>query len=709
VTRDDLVDLAAWPGERLGEAVAALASHAGMDARGRSLAAPPAGADLAEGDVLDAWLETAGLALGIDVDPLDASYADLDDVLPCADPCLVRLPGEGAPRFLACVPGRGEDAVLLEPGGARRRVAASRLRSILRRGHDAPWATAADALLERAGIAGASRERARGALLRSRLGRERVEGLWRVRLAAGESFVRQLERQGLLGRAGALVAAHLAQWALLVGSWWVIGQGVLGGRLDVAWLFAWALLLLTSVPFRMAAETAQGLIVIGAGALLKRRLVQGALRLEPEEVRHAGAGQMLGRVMESHVVESQALGGALFGILAIVELAMAAAVVGAAMGALSIVLLAAWVAIGAGLGWRTYRRQRAWTRARVDMTHELVERMVGHRTRVVQERPENWHDGEDASLAEYARSSESLDRAVIASSLLPRGWLVVGFVGLLPAVLSGDATPASIAVSIGGILLVAGALGRLAAGLGSILAAAISWREVSPLFRSATRPRDAGDPAVVLAPSSASPRVAAVDARDVVFRHCDRGAPTLRGCTLRVERGDRVLLEGPSGGGKSTLASIVAGLRAPESGLVLVGGVDRHSLGAVGWRRHVAAAPQFHENHVLSGTMALNALMGRRWPPAPADLVEADEVCRELGLGDLLDRMPSGLGQMVGETGWQLSHGERSRLYVARALLQRSEVVVLDESFAALDPETVRDCIRAVVRRAPTLILIAHP
>jgi ABC-type multidrug transport system fused ATPase/permease subunit len=101
--------------------------------------------------------------------------------------------------------------------------------------------------------------------------------------------------------------------------------------------------------------------------------------------------------------------------------------------------------------------------------------------------------------------------------------------------------------------------------------------------------------------------------------------------------------------------------------------------------------------------------MGRRWPPRQEDLQEAEVVCRELGLGELLDRMPAGMLQMVGETGWQLSHGERSRLYIARALLQRSDMIILDESFAALDPETLRQSLSFVLRRAPTLMVIAHP
>jgi len=74
---------------------------------------------------------------------------------------------------------------------------------------------------------------------------------------------------------------------------------------------------------------------------------------------------------------------------------------------------------------------------------------------------------------------------------------------------------------------------------------------------------------------------------------------------------------------------------------------------------------QFHENHVFTGTFAFNLLMGRAWLPRQEDLIEAEALCRELGLSELLDRMPAGLMQMVGETGWRLSHGERSRLFLA--------------------------------------------
>ena len=101
--------------------------------------------------------------------------------------------------------------------------------------------------------------------------------------------------------------------------------------------------------------------------------------------------------------------------------------------------------------------------------------------------------------------------------------------------------------------------------------------------------------------------------------------------------------------------------------------------------------------------------MGRNWPASDEELRDAEELCVELGLGDLLQRMPSGMMQTIGETGWQLSHGERSRISLARALLQNAQLTILDESFAALDPETLKICLDCAFRRAQTLVVIAHP
>ena len=118
--------------------------------------------------------------------------------------------------------------------------------------------------------------------------------------------------------------------------------------------------------------------------------------------------------------------------------------------------------------------------------------------------------------------------------------------------------------------------------------------------------------------------------------------------------------------------------------------------------------PQHNDNHVLLAPLAFNLLLGRRWPPTEDDLRDATEICYELELGPLLERMPAGIGQHVGETGWRLSQGERARIQLARALLADPDVMLLDEPLGALDPETGRVVLAAIRRRARTLVLISQ-
>jgi hypothetical protein len=97
-----------------------------------------------------------------------------------------------------------------------------------------------------------------------------------------------------------------------------------------------------------------------------------------------------------------------------------------------------------------------------------------------------------------------------------------------------------------------------------------------------------------------------------------------------------------------------------------------------------AAAPVL-DGSLLHGTLALNLLLERRWPPQDDDLELATTTLEDLGLDGFLARLPSGLGQFVGEVGWPVSDGERTRLLLARALLSGGQVTRLDDAFLGLD------------------------
>ncbi len=473
--------------------------------------------------------------------------------------------------------------------------------------------------------------------------------------------------------------------------------------MDRGWLVAWALLLLCVVPCRVLTTWCQGLFAVGLGAFLKRRLLYGALRLGPEEMRHCGIGSFLGQALEAEAVETLALSGGIAGLLAVVELVVA----GFVLGRFSLLLLI-WSALAIGLGIRFLLAYQRWTDARLGLTQELIESMVGHRTRLAQLPRDQWHEREDQDIQKYIGVSKAADKAgawLIAA--LPRAWLIAGLACLAPSIISAHTAATTTAVTLGGILLAYTAFRRLTGSFADVAAALVACKRIAPLFQAAARQELVGD-GIALNSRGVSPQKL-LEADRLSFRYRKQGNPALQSCSLTVRKGERILLEGPSGGGKTTFASLLSGLRQPESGLLLLNGLDRHTMGEQRWREQIAAAPQFHENHILTETLAFNILMGRSWPPTVADIQEAENVCRELGLGELLDTMPSGLMQMVGEGGWQLSHGEQSRVFIARALLQEADMVILDESFAALDPENLRLAMECVFRRAKTLMVIAHP
>ena len=646
---------------------------------------------------------------------MGAPYSEVGQLISGAAPALLKLPSDGEPRFLLLY-GTGRKRVrLLAPDLTIRRVNRETVRDAVCQRIEAPLVPEVDGMLLKAGVARRRRSRAREAILRERLSSVRIGGCWLLRLSPGRSYWQQMRRQRLPRRLLVLTISHTLQYALLLLSWSIVGRAAFQGRVDSGWLWAWGLLLLTMIPLRLAATWSSGMLAVEAGASIKRRLMYGALRLDAEDIRRQGVGQLFGRVIESGAVESLALSSGFLGLFAFIELTMAAVVLYAgAGGGFHLLFLVGWVALTFLSGWLSFKQRGRWTETRLSMTHELVERMIGHRTRIAQEAPESWHEGEDQTVERYLDISKGMDRATVMQSILPRGWLVVGFLGLAPAFVSvGGSSPTALAISLGGILLAYRALQRLASVLSQLVGAAIAWKQVAPIFKAARRSEYPALPTfdLELRPVDAESqrRQVVIEAHDLVFRYPGRAEPVLQQCSVQIYSGERLLLVGDSGGGKSTLGSILAGLRSPVSGLLLLSGMDRGVLGPEGWRKRVASAPQFHENHVFMGTFAFNLLMGRGWPPEAQDLKDAEEICRELALGDLINRMPAGLSQMVGEMGWQLSHGERSRLYIARTLLQGADLIVLDESFGALDPETMRQCLECVLQRACTLVVIAHP
>jgi ATP-binding cassette subfamily B protein len=723
-----------WPVDRLAELLEALARRAGV----MTGTPPPLGASdgidrlaTADTDGFDRALSSYAARAGLEAEAVSTPYGELERFVETAGPCIIRFPGETGGLLAIVAPG-SRNVRALAADRSVRRISVQVVARALAEPVELPVAGDVERSLADAHVVPARRERARRALLRELLRAHPVGGAWMIRLAPAANLRLKMAEAGVPRLVGSLVGAYVAEYALFIASWAILGQGALGGRIDRGWLIAWMLLLLTLVPFHLAGTWLQSRIAVEVGGVLKQRLLYGALKLAPESVRTEGAGQLFGRVVESEAIESLLLSGGFFALFAVVEVAVAAVVLGASGGAAGVTTAAgaaaaavvapaggwwraAVLVVFAGLvavfGFRYYFFRKAWTESRLGMTHELLEQMVGHRTRLAQEPLARRHQSEDDALERYLEQSRAMDRTAGLLRLVPRAWLAVGAASIVSALAYRSVDTVEMAVAVGATLLAYQGLHKLSIALADIAGAVIGWRQMAPLFEAASSAEVHGLPSLWsnAAPAKGAAPSTLIDATDLVFRYPGRAEPALSGAGLRIRSGDRLLLEGASGGGKSTLVSLLSGLRRPATGLLLVGGLDWQTLGADGWRRHVVAAPQFHDNHILTETLSFNLLMGRRWPPQQRDLAEAAELCRALGLGPLLERMPAGLLQMVGEGGWQLSHGEKSRVYLARALLQGAELLLLDESFGALDPESMRRCLECVIERAPALLVVAHP
>ncbi|MCQ2581313.1 MAG: ABC transporter ATP-binding protein/permease [Alphaproteobacteria bacterium] len=194
-----------------------------------------------------------------------------------------------------------------------------------------------------------------------------------------------------------------------------------------------------------------------------------------------------------------------------------------------------------------------------------------------------------------------------------------------------------------------------------------------------------------------------IEYKNVNFEYV-KGVPVLQNINFRVKRGETIAFVGNSGGGKSTVVSLLPRFYDVTSGSILIDGVDVRDITLKSLRANIGVV--FQDNFLFSGTIRENIMMGNE----TATQEDLDRAVEMACLDDFIKTIPGGLDAQIGERGVLLSGGQKQRVAIARAFLKNAPILVVDEARSALDNKSEAVVQRAIenLMRDKTVFVIAH-
>ncbi|WP_022753560.1 ABC transporter ATP-binding protein [Butyrivibrio fibrisolvens] len=200
------------------------------------------------------------------------------------------------------------------------------------------------------------------------------------------------------------------------------------------------------------------------------------------------------------------------------------------------------------------------------------------------------------------------------------------------------------------------------------------------------------------------PKDSGISIEDITFTYDEKKANAIDGITLEIKPGEHVAFVGPSGGGKTTLASLVARFWDVKEGSIRIGGVNVKDIASSELMKQVSYV--FQDSRLLKMSILDNVRMGR----PDATEVEVIQALKDAMCWDIIEKLPEGINTMIGSKGTYVSGGEAQRISIARAFLKNAPILILDEATAFADPdnEIMVQQAFANLSKDKTVIMIAH-
>ncbi len=539
-------------------------------------------------------------------------------------------------------------------------------------------------------------------LIRSSL----VEQRWAMLLAA-------------IGMVGVVVTEVLAPWPLKI----IFDHILLGKPLSAELQLVQPLLDLGTWPALVVSAVAIGIIALAAGGLSYLQLymsaqvghritwrVRGALfshlqRLSLSHHRGARTGELMTKVAsDTNLLREMYSDWALTFVAHAVTLVAMLGVMYVLNWQLAAIVSLTLPPLFGVIYWLNRRVQLS---VREQRHHEgrMVSRLneVLSSIALVQAFGRHTHE-EDRFRREIAANYESGMRSTRSAGVIVKAIAVISAAGtactvLLGAreVLAGRLSPGELLVFVtyvNNLYKPVRDLGRLAT---KISRARVSAQRVAEILDIAPDQDDAPDAIVLREP------MGEIVFEDVCFAYAD-GRSVLNGMNLRIAAGEHVALVGPSGAGKSTLINLLLRLYEPTSGRILIDGIDIRRYTRESLRREIGIVLQ--DNMLFAVSVRENIAYGR--PDADGDMIET--AARAARAHEFIVDLPQRYDTELGERGLGLSGGQRQRLCLARALVKRPSILLMDEPTSSVDAASARLIHEAVARvhARRTLVVIAH-
>ncbi|MFW8589426.1 lipid A export permease/ATP-binding protein MsbA [Glaciecola sp. 2405UD65-10] len=197
----------------------------------------------------------------------------------------------------------------------------------------------------------------------------------------------------------------------------------------------------------------------------------------------------------------------------------------------------------------------------------------------------------------------------------------------------------------------------------------------------------------------------AISLKNVTFTYPSKKSPAIKNVSFDVKPGQTIALVGRSGSGKSTLSSLLTRFYAPDSGEILLDGVNTNDISLRSIRKQFALVSQ--QVVLFNDTIANNIAYGKQEEVSREQIIEAAKIAH---VTDFVEQQENGFDTLVGENGLMLSGGQRQRIAIARAILADAPILILDEATSALDTESEKFIQHALdeLQRTRTSIVVAH-